>query len=74
MKDLLSSDHEFKDAVEERRKKLFAVAHLNLAAAFLKQNDFYSAKNAADEALKLETDNVKGLYRRGMVSETIVCS
>ena len=38
---------------------------LNIAACNIKSKDFETAVQACDEALKLEPNNTKALYRRG---------
>ncbi|OWA53098.1 Peptidyl-prolyl cis-trans isomerase FKBP4 [Hypsibius exemplaris] len=66
MKDCLGGDPEFKGEKEEKRVKMMIISHLNLAMTFLKQNDFYAAQKAADEAIKLDPANIKAIYRHGM--------
>ncbi|XP_055336624.1 peptidyl-prolyl cis-trans isomerase FKBP4-like [Paramacrobiotus metropolitanus] len=65
MKEMLAADAEFKDENEEKRKKMLAVSHNNLAAVHLKLGDLYAAKRATEEALTLDPNNIKGLYRKG---------
>ncbi|XP_055336559.1 peptidyl-prolyl cis-trans isomerase FKBP4-like [Paramacrobiotus metropolitanus] len=65
MKKMLAADAEFKDENEEKRKKMLAVSHNNLAAVHLKLGDLYAAKRATEEALTLDPNNIKGLYRKG---------
>jgi len=41
--------------------------HLNLSLAFLKENNHKKALEQANKALEIDSNNVKGLYRRGLV-------
>jgi len=54
------SDDEKKTA---SNKKL--LAHLNIAAAYLKANDFKEARESSTKALAIDAANAKGLFRRG---------
>jgi len=63
--DILTSEESLKDGEAETRRGLMLVAHLNLAMCHLKVGASYEAMQACDEALKLEPNNEKGLFRRG---------
>ena len=45
--------------------KLKCQCHLNLAACFLKSEDYNKVTEHCTSALELEPDNLKGLFRRG---------
>ena len=44
-------------------------ARLNLAQVCLKQKKYTQVREYCDKALKLDDKNVKGYYRRGIVSQ-----
>ena len=45
--------------------KLKCQCHLNLAACYLKSEDYNKVTEHCTSALELEPENVKGLFRRG---------
>jgi len=49
----------------EERKSLLLSSNLNLALCHLKENNAFEAKNSATDALALDKNNVKALFRRG---------
>lgn len=51
--------------LDEEIKSLNLAAHLNLALCYLKIDETFDAKNSATEALKIDPNNVKALFRRG---------
>ena len=54
-------------AAEEKAKDLKLSLYLNLALAYIKLDQFDDAMPPCDDALKLDTTNVKALYRRATV-------
>lgn len=69
-KDLCSevTDELVSDCNEELIKKAKTIAlscHLNMAASFLKLKDFSNAVSSANEALSIDSNNAKALYRKG---------
>ena len=52
----------------EMRNKVYLTAHLNIAMSYLKLQNDLEALHSCDEALKLDPQNEKGLFRRGTVS------
>lgn len=52
--------------IEEERKWLLATAHFNQALCSLELEEFLDARNSADEGLQIQSDNVKGFFRRGL--------
>jgi FKBP-type peptidyl-prolyl cis-trans isomerase len=64
----LKSEETLKDGEAETRGALQLAAHLNLAMCHLKLGHDLEASHASDEALKLDPNNEKGLYRRGTAS------
>ena len=50
--------------VEAKEEKL--MLHLNLAMCHLRLDEHATAARHCDDALNIDADNVKGLYRRGM--------
>jgi len=53
---------------ETERKNLVTVGYLNQAMCYIKVNDHVQAMRCCEEALILEPNNVKGLYRRGLAN------
>lgn len=53
------------DNKDEESNKLRVAAYSNQALCYQKTNDQFEGKHACDEALKLEPNNIKALYRRG---------
>ena len=51
--------------MREQQQLLMCQCHLNLAAAFLKREDYEKVVEHCTTALTLQPDNVKGLFRRG---------
>jgi len=51
---------------EEERKQLLTAAHLNSAQCFLELGEFLAARHSAEEALEIQSKNVKGWYRKGV--------
>jgi len=66
--DYLKNEGSLKDEEGEKRKTLVLAAHLNLAMCHLKLSEDLEACQSCDEALSLDPNNEKGLFRRGMVS------
>jgi len=62
--DLFSYIDNFKEENKEKAKELKKACQLNKAACYLKIKEHSEAKKACDEVLKLESQNVKALYRR----------
>ncbi|XP_065355698.1 FK506-binding protein 59 [Calliphora vicina] len=50
---------------DEECNKLRVAAYSNQALCYQKTNEQFEGKHACDEALKLEPNNIKALYRRG---------
>ena len=53
------------DMLQQQFRTLKCQCHLNLAACYLKKEKFNSVIDHSTKALELESDNVKGLFRRG---------
>lgn len=51
---------------ETERKSLLCAGNLNQSICYLKLGDHFNAKKAAEEALALEPQNLKGLFRIGL--------
>jgi len=66
--DLLKSEDSLKDEDAEKRKVMLLAGHLNLAMCHLKTSNDVEAIHSCEEALKLDTKNEKGLFRRGMAN------
>lgn len=49
----------------EERKQLILSSNLNLALCYLKQNEYFDAKNSATSALEIDPTSEKALFRRG---------
>jgi len=62
--DSLSYIDNFKEENKTKAKSLKQVCELNKAACYLKLEDFTDAKEACNNVLKDEKQNVKALYRR----------
>ncbi|XP_022105705.1 peptidyl-prolyl cis-trans isomerase FKBP4-like [Acanthaster planci] len=61
----------YPDIPEEQKasyKELVLAGHLNLAMAYIKNKDNAEAVKSCDKALKVDPDNVKGLFRRGQAN------
>ena len=58
----------FNDEEKEKCNPKKCIAHLNAAMCNLKVLNFFNAREQCDKALKIESKNVKGLFRRGQVS------
>uniref|UniRef100_A0A1I8PXB3 peptidylprolyl isomerase n=1 Tax=Stomoxys calcitrans TaxID=35570 RepID=A0A1I8PXB3_STOCA len=56
---------------DEESHKLKAAAYSNQALCYQKTNDHFEAKQACNETLKLEPNNIKALYRRGQCNVTV---
>ncbi|EEB18988.1 FK506-binding protein, putative [Pediculus humanus corporis] len=61
----ISSDVGFSEDEETLRNRLLIAVRLNLAITYLKLNQNYEAIKECDEALKLDSNNIKGYFRRG---------
>ncbi|XP_026468354.1 peptidyl-prolyl cis-trans isomerase FKBP4 isoform X2 [Ctenocephalides felis] len=57
--------------VEENRKTLLLSSHLNAALCYNKLEDYFSAREQCDSALKIEPNNEKALFRRGQARLSI---
>jgi len=62
---LISVEDTMEGEEGEQRKKLLIASHLNRAMCHLKMNHNEDAIESCDEALKLDANNEKGLFRRG---------
>ncbi|CAG9858142.1 unnamed protein product [Phyllotreta striolata] len=51
---------------EDERKSLLLASHLNIALCHLKLNEHFEAKSSASSALKIDPNNEKALFRRGL--------
>jgi len=51
----------------EAAQRLLLASNLNLAICYLKLGQHRRARDACDSGLQLEPNNVKALYRRGLV-------
>uniref|UniRef100_T1PI33 peptidylprolyl isomerase n=1 Tax=Musca domestica TaxID=7370 RepID=T1PI33_MUSDO len=56
---------------DEESNKLKAAAFSNQALCHQKLNEHFEAKQACNETLKLEPNNIKALYRRGQCNVTV---
>ena len=65
---MLKNEDSLKGDEGDKRNALLLAAHLNLAMCHLKQSNNVDAILSCDEALKVDTKNEKGLFRRGTVS------
>ena len=63
--DSMGSDSDIPDVLKSDTSKLKCQCYLNLAACHLIQEKWEEAVTMCDKALELESNNVKGLYRRG---------
>ena len=66
--DLLDYDSGLDGEKKEENHALKLAAELNLAASYLKLKDYSHAKEHATKALEKDSNNIKGLFRRGQVS------
>ncbi|CAD1480957.1 unnamed protein product, partial [Heterotrigona itama] len=61
----LEYEGNFKGDLKTERNDLILSAHLNLALCYLKMDQNVEAKDSCNEALKLNPQNEKALFRRG---------
>jgi len=62
--DMFSYIDNYKEENKEKAKDMKKTCQLNKAACYLKIKEHFEAKTACDEVLKLESQNVKAMYRR----------
>lgn len=65
---LLIKDNKIQDeeTMTKMVKEIEILCNLNLAQCYIKMKEYKSAVNHASNVLKIETDNIKALYRRGI--------
>ncbi|KAG9402496.1 hypothetical protein AC1031_007109 [Aphanomyces cochlioides] len=63
--DNLTWEHEFEEHHRNTVRQVRLPIYLNLAACFLAQDDAQRARDNCDLALKIDSNNVKALYRKG---------
>lgn len=61
----LNTESEFTDDLKKERDSLLVAVRLNLALCYLKTNENFLVKEQCDEALELDSQNEKALFRRG---------
>ena len=61
---LENTDHWFEDILEQKRT-VEKSCYLNLAQAYLNLQDYHACEGVASQALSIDPDNVKALFRRG---------
>lgn len=66
--DCIRYDSAFDDDQKNISKEVKLSCYLNQAAVSMQLRDWKAVLEATNEALKLEKDNVKGLYRRGVAN------
>jgi len=64
--DLLKYDSSFTDEEKKQANELKLPCYLNLAASYLKEQDYKSVIDNSKKALEIDSKNVKGLWRRGV--------
>ena len=63
----LDDDAEFDDEQKAQRNSLQLAAHLNCALCYNKEENWSEAKKECNEALGLDKNSEKALFRRGQV-------
>lgn len=64
----LEHNYVFFDEDAQRQAELMLSARLNLAQVCLKQKKYTKVREYCDKALRLDKNNLKGYYRRGMAN------
>jgi len=64
--DLLKYDSSFSDEEKKQANELKLPCYLNLAASYLKAQDYKLVIENSKKALEIDSKNVKGLWRRGI--------
>ena len=63
--DYLQFDSGLSQEKKEEHSSVLLAGHLNLSMCYLKLNDYIHAKDNACKALNIDSNNIKGLFRKG---------
>jgi len=65
--EFIPSDHNLSDEQKQEVKAMKVPCHLNYAICLIKEKKWKEALEQTDKVLEVESKNIKGLYRKGLV-------